>query len=303
MRAVSVVAISVCSLAFAQKDAALSFEVASVKPAPPLGSGAVRIGMNGGPGTRDPGRATYDGVPLKMLLQNAYGVKPFQISGPDWLNTERYDIIATVPEGTTKEQFNVMLQNLLVERFGLEFHRETKEFPLYELTVAKNGPKMKQSAAAPPDAGPPEPPSGPPPIGKDGFPQMPAGRPGAMMMMRPGGIRMAATMQPMERLADMLGNQLGVPVINKTGLSGNYDYTLDFAREPGQGLPGLPPPPPPPPGIGDGGPGKAGLAGDPSDAPSLLTAVQEQLGLKLEKKKGPLEVLVIDHAEKTPTEN
>ena len=114
---------------------------------------------------------------------------------------------------------------------------------------------------------------------------------------------MAATMQPMERLADMLGNQLGVPVINKTGLSGNYDYTLDFAREPGQGLPGLPPPPPPPPGIGDGGPGKAGLAGDPSDAPSLLTAVQEQLGLKLEKKKGPLEVLVIDHAEKTPTEN
>ena len=114
---------------------------------------------------------------------------------------------------------------------------------------------------------------------------------------------MAASMRSLPQLADMFGNQLGFPVIDRTGLSGNYDFTLDFAPEPGQGpMPGLPPPPPPQ-GGGDSGPGRGGLAGDTSDAPSLLTAVQEQLGLKLEKKKGPLDILIIDHAEKTPAEN
>jgi uncharacterized protein (TIGR03435 family) len=280
-----------------------TFDVATVKPSPPLTGGGIRIGMNGGPGTRDPGRASYTGVTLKMLMQNAYGVKPYQISGPGWLDTERYDIVASVPEGATKEQFNVMLQNLLKERFGLEFHRETKEFPLYELTVLKNGPKMKHSAEVPAGAPEPPPPSGPAPVGKDGLPQLQPGRAGAMMMMRPGGIHMAVTMQPMERLTDMLGNQLGVPVVDKTGLTGNYDFTLDFAPEQGQGLmPGLPPPPPPPPG-GDAGPGKIAVRGDPSDAPNIFTAVQEQLGLKLDKKKGPLDLLIVDHAGKTPTEN
>ena len=116
-------------------------------------------------------------------------------------------------------------------------------------------------------------------------------------------MRMVGTMQSMERLTDMLGNQLGVPVVDKTGLTGNYDFTLEFAPEPGQGpMRGLPPPPPPP--GGEGGP-KAAVpgGGDLTDAPNLMTAVQEQLGLKLEKKKGPLELLVIDHAEKTPSEN
>jgi len=294
----------VCSTAFAQNEPKLSFEVATVKPAPPLNGGPVAIGMRGGPGTNDPGRVTYNGVPLILLLQNAYGVKRYQISGPSWLDTERFDIVAKVPDGATKEQFNIMLQNLLVERFGIAFHRETKEFPLYELSVAKNGPKLKPAAPAP--AGVSETATGekqgPPPIGKDGIPQLPAGRPNAIMMMRPGQMRIVATMQPLQRLADMLGNQLGSPVIDKTGLRGNYDFKLEFAVEPGQGLPGLPPPPPPPPG-GDAGPAKGGFASDPSDAPSLFNAVQEQLGLKLEKRKGPLEVLVIDHAEKTPSEN
>ena len=285
-------------LAFGQ-----SFEVATVRPAPPITGGAVRIGIKGGPGTNDPGRVAYDGVTLKMLLQNAYGVKSYQISGPAWLDTERYDVVAKVPDGATKEQSNVMLQNLLIERFGLKFHRETKELPLYELTVAKNGLKMKPSAPASADSGPLPLPAGPPPTGKDGFPQLPPGRPGAMMMMRPGGVHMAASMRSLPQLADMFGNQLGFPVIDRTGLSGNYDFTLDFAPEPGQGpMPGLPPPPPPQ-GGGDSGPGRGGLAGDTSDAPSLLTAVQEQLGLKLEKKKGPLDILIIDHAEKTPAEN
>jgi uncharacterized protein (TIGR03435 family) len=117
--------------------------------------------------------------------------------------------------------------------------------------------------------------------------------------------------QPVSALADVLGNQLGTPVVDKTGLAGTFDYTLDFSRESVQGgglLAGLPPPPPPPPPPGGGfaGPGPgAGPAptGDQSEAPSLFTAVQEQLGLKLDKKRGPLDVLVIDQANKTPTEN
>jgi len=204
-----------------------------------------------------------------------------------------------------------MLQNLLIERFGLKFHRESKEFPLYELTVAKNGPKLKAAAEAP--AGADEPvlapgakeglrqqpgKDGPPPIGKDGLPQLPPGRPGAFMMMTPGGMRMVGMMRTLPDIADMLANQLGTPVVDKTGLSGKYDFPLSFSREPGQGLPGLPPPPPPPPG----GPVR-GNGPDLSDAPNLFTAVQEELGLKLDKKKGPLDVLVVDHLEKTPTEN
>ncbi|MBV8845515.1 MAG: TIGR03435 family protein [Bryobacterales bacterium] len=296
-----------CALVFGQSDAKLSFEVATIKPAPPLGGGAVQIGMRGGPGTQDPGRVNYMGVPLTMLLQNAFGLKRYQISGPPWLDTERFDIVAKVPDGATKEQSNIMLQNLLIERFGLTFHRESKEFPLYELTVAKNGSKLKTAAEAPAGADQPVPgqtgkDGGPPPIGKDGLPQLPPGRPGAFMMMAPGGMRMVGNMRTVQEIADMLGNQLGTPVVDKTGLSGKYDFTLTFSREPGQGLPGLPPPPPPPPG-GDAGPGKLGPGPDLSDAANLFTAVQEQLGLKLDKKKGPLDVLVIDHMEKTPTEN
>jgi uncharacterized protein (TIGR03435 family) len=288
---------------FGQAQPSVTFEVATVKAAAPMGGGRVMIGVQGGPGSRDPGRITYSAMPLKFLLQNAYGVKGYQISGPAWLDTERYDITAKVPEGATKEQVSVMLQNLIVERFGLKFHKETKEFPLYELSAAKNGPKLKPAAAAPADAPEPPPVAGPPPMGKDGFPVLPTGRPTMLIMMRPGPrLQMRATMQPVKQLADFLGDQLHIPVIDKTGITGNYDFTLDFAPEPGQGPMGLPPPPPPPPGGNDGAV-KAGDTNDQADAPTLLTAIQEQLGLKLDKKKGPLEVLVVDHIEKTPTEN
>src|SRR5580658_7705186 len=113
----------------------LSFEVASVKPSPPSPDGAIRVMVRGGPGTSDPGQITYRGRSLKDLISSAYGVKSFQVSGPGWLDTERYDIAAKIPEGTTKEQFNVMMQNLLAERFKLALRREKKEFPLYELTI------------------------------------------------------------------------------------------------------------------------------------------------------------------------
>ena len=114
-------------------------------------------------------------------------------------------------------------------------------------------------------------------------------------------LRMTSSRQSLPRVADLLANQLGRPVIDKTGLTGEYDYTLEFSAE-GLGggmLAGLPPAPPPP---AAGGPPEPNSTAD-QDSPGLLAAVQEQLGLKLESKKGPLDLLVIDHAEKTPTEN
>lgn len=277
----------------------LSFEVASVKPSAPLANGAIRIMVRGGPGTSDPGQITYQGRSLKDLISSAYGVKSFQVSGPGWMDTERFDIDAKIPEGTTKEQFNVMMQNLLAERFKLAVHREKKDFPLYELTIAKGGPKLKPSTEDPSAvAGPPPP--GPPPIGKDGFPQLPAGRPALMMNFMPNAHRrLMAMVQPVSALADMLSNLMDGPVIDKTGLTGKFDFTLEFVPEPGFGAGPFGAPPPPP----NADPGQpAGL--DAADQLSgLFTALQEQLGLKLERKKGPLDVWVVDRAEKVPAEN
>jgi uncharacterized protein (TIGR03435 family) len=291
-----------CGAALGQTK--LEFEVATVKPAAP---GPTIIGRQGGPGSRDPGRVNYTAMALKNLLSFAYGVKIFQISGPSWMASERYDITATIPEGTTKEQFPVMLQNLLLDRFKIKLHHETKEFPFYELSVAKNGPKLKASVAdanVNPNDPPPLP--GPLPKSKDGFPQLPPGRKGLFIMLRPNGFHLAAMVQSMSEFSDVLAEQLGGAVVDKTGLSGTFEFTLDFAPEPDFfQRNGLNPPPPPPGGNGPAAgptPGPT-AAGDPAETPNILTAVQDQLGLKLEKKKGPLDVIVIDQVEKTPTEN
>ncbi len=232
-----ILAAAVPAAALAQSNtpsAKLEFEVASVKPAAPQADGRVFVGRQGGPGTPDPGRVTYTNVSLKNLITMAYDLKPYQVTGPDWLETERFDIQAKLPQGATKEQANIMMQNLLVDRFKLSFHKVTKEFPLYELVVGKNGPKLKASVedpgAAGPDAGPGR--GGPPPIGKDGFPVVPPGRRGMMMMMSVGGpLRIAGSLQSMNDLANMLSNQIGTPVVDKTGLTGTYDLTLEFVPD------------------------------------------------------------------------
>jgi len=311
------------TLAFGQAgEAKLEFEVASIKPwAPPSGGGrGVMLGMRGGPGSPDPGQIHYSGLPLKFLLANAYDVRPYQVNGPAWLDMERFDILAKVPPGATKEQARVMLQNLLADRFGLKLHHESKESSVYEMVVDKNGPKLKpttvpdEAAAPKPDGPPPAP--GPPKLDKNGFPQL--DRAGLIMMvnMGPNGprSRMVAKGQTLDQLATALGNQVNRPVVNKTGLPGKYDFTLEFAFEPGSGPMGLPMPVGPPPGggltvAGPGGPGpdagpvKAPLDTQGDSGPTLFTATQEQLGLKLEARKAPLDLLVIDHMEKTPTEN
>jgi uncharacterized protein (TIGR03435 family) len=305
-------------------DKSLTFEVASIKPAsfPTPGNGPMLIrGPSGGPGTKDPGRINYPFMSLKQLLTIAFDVKNHQISGPSWLDTERFDITATMPPDTTKEQFRVMLQNLLAERFKMTVHREKKELPMYSLVLVKSG-KMKESpvSAAPADADSPMPmpPPGPPKIGPDGFPVLPdaiASRPGLFMMMMPGRARFTANQQTMQDLANRLTSQLNRPVIDNTGLTAKYDFVLTYAPDPNEGPGGRGGPGPagglaimerrgPGPGAAPGGGGTDNIFIPEGEAPQpLFGALQSQLGLKLEPKKGDVDIVVIDKMEKAPTEN
>jgi uncharacterized protein (TIGR03435 family) len=313
------------SYAFGQAKESPTFEAASIKPAAPQTGMGMRVMMRGGPGSPDPGQITYSNVSLKNVVMTAYGVKGYQISGPKWLDSERFDIVAKIAMGATKEQFQMMLQNLLAERFKLAVHRETKELPIYALVVGKGGPKLKESvddsaasqggAAGPggPSASAPPPP--PPPggdgagpvrmkMGADGMPQLPpgVGKNGLMMMMMNGRLRMVGNGQPVSALTGMLADQLGRPVVDATELKAKYDFTVDFTPENMSGpMGGLPPPPP----QHEGGPGGGGPMASAPDASglSIFTALQEQMGLKLEQRKGPIDLLVIDHMEKVPTEN
>jgi uncharacterized protein (TIGR03435 family) len=305
-------------------DKTLTFEVASVKPAAmptPDGHGRIMMaGPTGGPGSKDPGRIHYPFMNLKNLIMNAYDVKSFQVQGPSWLDSERFEITATMPPETTKEQFRIMLQNLLAERFKLAVHRETKELPMYAMTVVKGGLKMKESEpVAPPkedtDGGPSLPPlPSQPKMGPDGFPVLPlpgGGRGGIFMMMMPGRARLIGQQQTMQDLANRLTGQLNLPVNDNTGLTAKYDFTLTFSPE-GMGGPMGPmgglgvmvgAPPPPPGGAGAGAGAPATSLPEAESLPDIFRAVKEQLGLALEKKKGPVELIVVDHMEKTPTEN
>jgi uncharacterized protein (TIGR03435 family) len=191
-----------------------------------------------------------------------------------------------------------MLLNLLKERFHLTFHREKKEFDMYTLVVAKGGSKLKE--AAPPDGPLPPPPqlgtrAVPAPVDRDGFPQLPAGRSNAQGQTKNGVMRMTFRMSTPQALLSFLQFNLGNSrSVDQTGLTGKYDFTLEFSQA---GLPG-------PGGRGGLTAGPAGAGeevGDP--APDLFTAVEKQLGLKLEKSKTQLDVVVVDHMDKEPTAN
>ena len=277
------------ALVFAQ-GTQLTFEVASVKPSPPIppAGGAFFGPPRGGPGTPDPGRIIWTYATLKNLLMTAYDVKAYQVTGPSWLDSERYDVAVKIPEGATKEQTGLMWQNLLAERFGVKLHHESKEFQVEELVIGKNGPKLKESeedSNAPPPTGPPQM-KGRELIG-----------PGMVNMILldangPNATTMAKA-QPLSKLTEMLSNQRRHPVVDKTGLTGKYDFRLEYTFD----LSGLPLPPgaaPPPKPA-------AGAASDPGT--DLAAAIQQQLGLRLVPGKAHLDVLVIETAEKTPTEN
>ena len=230
------------------------FEAASIKPSAPMSMDRVIMGVQMLPG----GRISMSGVTVKALIQQAYGVREFQIvGGPQWMGTERYDITAKPEGAATQDQVKVMLQGLLKDRFQLLFHRETKELPAYVLVVAKGGPKLKESEAA-------------------------GGGRGGRIMMGRGHIESLGA--PVSNLVNQLANALGRPVIDKTELTGNYDFKLDWTPDVGQGMMRAP---------GGDAPAPADTAG-----PSIFTALQDQLGLKLESTKGPVEILKIERAEK-----
>lgn len=259
------------------QNAKPTFEVASIKLATPLGPMGQRANRKGGPGMGDPIRYTCGNCPVLWVLSEAYDLMPYEYEGPAWASDVRFDFDAKIPEGTSKEAFREMLQNLLAERFKLAVHREPREKTLYELTVMNGGPKFKESV--PDDTAAADEPAGPLKRDSDGFPILTKA---TTMAAVPGHARIRSDAQTMGWLARMLSGQMGTAVIDATGLTGKYDYQLSWAYELNI---------------------SAGAARVDEYHPALMRALQSQLGLKLQPKKGKVEVLVVDHIEKVPTEN
>lgn len=300
---------------FAQSDpTGPAFEVASVKVSTPLPNGVVMVRMGGGPDSSDPGRVTYTGVNLKALVAQAYNVKEYQVEGPSWLDAERYDVIATIPKGAEKEQVRLMMQRLLAERFHLTLHRESKPMAVYTLSVGKTGAKLQEvdpdnpPPLPPPPSGGPGAPPPPPPPGGGGV----AGKPGPMrggmrMMMSMNGRRMMGS-TTIARLCEMLSNLTDRPVIDLTELKGTYQLDLSWTPDEHEKMGGKFAPAMAASAVlhSDGpanpvGPQPGDGASDPGQ--TLAQALQNGYGLKLEAKRNPADILVIDHAEKVPTEN
>jgi uncharacterized protein (TIGR03435 family) len=253
-----------------------AFEVVSIKSAPPPTGPRVRIGVN-----QDKGRLTMSNVSLSMVVLQAYKLKQQQLVAPDWMESARFDIVAKLPEGATPDQVPAMLQTMLADRFKIKIHKESKVLPIYAMVVAKGGPKLK-------------------PVDADG---------GLRMMMGPKGREMNGKVT-LGRLADALSDNLDRQVIDMTELPGAYEIDLTWSPDeseggrfrggPGRGGEG--------PGHGPEAPGRGGegpdaKASDGPDAPSIFVALQEKMGLKLEARKFPAEIIVVDQAEKVPTEN
>jgi uncharacterized protein (TIGR03435 family) len=259
-----------------------AFEVASIRPAPPPGAGGKRLpGCSGGPGSKDPAMIRCINVGLRGLIAEAYRVSDALVTGvqPPY---PIFDVVAKVPTGATEEQVSRMWQNLLADRFKLAVHRETKELPAYLLVTAKRGLKAKESAdqlTDPNDTNGPAFTPGGIKRDKDDFPLVLPGR--SLVSYRNNASYLVASQCSMENLASLLERLLAVdtqawrPVLDATHLSAKYDFRLRWEAR------------------GDGS----------GDAPSLIDALESQLGLRLEKRPAQIELLAVDHAESFPTEN
>jgi uncharacterized protein (TIGR03435 family) len=208
----------------------------------------------------NPGLIRIENLPLKGLIEAAYGVRDYQFIGPSWLNTVRYDIVAKPPAASTQPPLRPLLQSLLMDRFRLTVHHESKEMSVYELVVAKSGSKFQESKG-----------------------------PRTFFTARPALI--SGTAVSMRELAAALSGLLDRPATDHTGLMGVYDVKVQWTPDQLRDFKAS----------ADLAPGTLprinGAPFDP-DGPSIFTAVQEQLGLKLESTKGPVELLVIDHIER-----
>jgi uncharacterized protein (TIGR03435 family) len=243
----NLITLYVC-LSFAAIAQQPAFEVASIRPS----------NYQGGP-LRVTARIDADGIDFsnvtpRLCIQRAYGVKPYQVTGPDWTNTERYMIVAKAAGAVPQDKILLMLQRLLEDRFKLAIHRETREMPIYALVVSKSGPKLQEA------------------------------RDEGASQINGHGEEIVFERASMGQLAGTLARSLDRPVVDATSLKGIYNFRLAWADD-NRPNPNAP---------------SAGVSGasDPADAPSVFTALQERLGLKLESRKAPVEVLVIDHIEK-----
>jgi uncharacterized protein (TIGR03435 family) len=313
-----------------------AFEVASIKPAPDLASLILEIRSGKrGLGTLqtniDGARVDMGYTPLNNMIVYAYRLKPHQIVGPDWLASQAFEIHAKIPEGASKDQIPEMMQTLLAERFKLTTHRENKEQSVYAIIVSKDGHKLKEAIAestTPADDTEKTPksdaakgemllsntPEGQVKIKQEGRGMvLSGGRAGQTRInMGPNGaLSLEISKVTMADFADILTQLLDRPVVNMTELKGSYQVALEIPQEeimvlaqriaPKMGIPL-------PMGIGGAGAlaGAASGAGGPAASdPSggaIFRAIQ-QLGLKLDSRKAPVETLVIDHIEKDPTEN
>jgi uncharacterized protein (TIGR03435 family) len=260
----SVLIITIASALYAQTP---TFEAASIRPADSIISGGI-VGSKGGPGTDDPGLYTCSQCSLAGLIEDAYDLPHYRVTAPRWMSDVRFNVRVRVPDGSTKEAFHAMYQNLLITRFKLEVHRETKEMMAYRLVIAKGGIKMIPSIEVQQSTL----------IGVPNVMITPATPP---VKSKPGWARWPGKKTTIAEIADFLAANLKGNVEDATGLTGVYDFMLSW----------------------DFNAGRATTNPDPEQGPDLFQAVQEQLGLKLEPHKGPVEIVVVDHAERTPTEN
>jgi uncharacterized protein (TIGR03435 family) len=283
------------SLALAQ-PAPTTFEVASIKPADPKSapvnrSANAQATLRGGPGTADPGRISYANVTLQTVLITAYGADCKvqedcdQVVGPAWLRSSRYDIDAKIPAGTTPDQFRIMLQNLLAERFHMTLHHEMKDLPGYDLIVAKGKVKLAVSPGAEVGSGDP---TGPLlKLGSAGeYPQLLRA---GFMIFPYKGTRATANHaigreQSLADITKLLTELMNAHVVDKTGLTGTFDFTLDWVPD---------------------GATMIQEADGPEITPphGIPTALEDQLGLKLVRSKVALDTVIVDSADKIPAEN
>jgi uncharacterized protein (TIGR03435 family) len=234
-------------------DPPLVFEVASVKP-------DVRSKAGGLAGWReiitpDPGRLIMLNVRMSTCIRWAYDVKDYQVSGPNWIENERYDIAAKAAGAVPESDLRRMLQTLLAERFKLEFHRVKKDLAVYVLQVAKNGPKFHESEGE-----------------------------GELAVEPTGKAAVSIRRAEVAQLVEMLEQVLRMPILDETGLKGHYDIAVDMSSYIPENL-------------------QRGVGPPPDIAGIVMSALPEQLGLKLEARKAPLDMLIVDRLERAPTEN
>jgi uncharacterized protein (TIGR03435 family) len=280
--------LAACGNAIAQTSAPLpKFEVASIRPA--------KSGWRFSGQQSPPGRLRATNVTAKNLIENAYNRQPrFSLGddqilgGPKWISSDRFDIDAKLsrveqdeekklPRNEWADQLRLMLQSMLADRFKLKVTQETKELPIYVLVVAKQGPKLAKSTVPPPAALGAKPPDS-----------------GSRVWMGRGQlIGIGVSVGDLAGLLSHLPEIGGREVVDQTGLQGRYDFTLKWTPEQGQRFGG-----PGPSGTAGGAQSAAGKPAAPgSSGPSIFTAIQQQLGLRLKPSEGPVEMVVIDHIE------